>query len=67
MTHSENSMCLYVLAQAYAGTGKLQEAIAASEKALALYPPVPAGKPTTHNQAVLERALARYRAELEKP
>jgi non-specific serine/threonine protein kinase/serine/threonine-protein kinase len=66
MSHGQDPECLYVLAQAYAGTGRWQEAVDTAEKALALYPPAAAGQPVSHNQAVVERAVARYKAQMKK-
>jgi hypothetical protein len=62
MSQSEDPMYLHVLSQAYAGTGDVWRAIESEEKALALLPPTPPGKPVAHNRAVVERALARYKA-----
>lgn len=65
MSHNENPECLHVLAQVFAATGNYKDAVTSEEKALALYPPVPAGRPMPHNRGVSERALARYRAQIK--
>ena len=62
----QDPLCLHVLAQAYAGTHDYRRAVETEEKALALFPPVEAGKPVPRNRGIIERALEDFRKQLAK-
>jgi non-specific serine/threonine protein kinase/serine/threonine-protein kinase len=66
LSKSQDPLCLHVLSQAYSELGDYRRAVEAEEKALALFPPVEAGKPAPRNRGVVERSLEEYRKELAK-
>jgi tetratricopeptide (TPR) repeat protein len=66
LSHSQDPLCLHVLAEAYDGTKDYRDAVATEEKALALFAPAEPGKPQPRNRGIIERALERYRQELAK-
>jgi len=66
LSKSQEPLCLHVLSQAYSELGDYQRAVEVEEKALALFPPVEAGRPAPRNRGVVESSLEEYRKELAK-
>jgi non-specific serine/threonine protein kinase/serine/threonine-protein kinase len=66
MSHGQDPLQLYVLAQSYAGLHDYPHALEAAQKAEALYPPVEPGKPIPRNRGIIERAIENYRQKLPK-
>jgi eukaryotic-like serine/threonine-protein kinase len=66
MSGRPDELALHVLSQCYAGIGNYPLAIATEERALALFPPVPAGTTRSKRQLTLESALKSYRDALKK-
>ena len=66
LSKNKDPLCLHVLSQAYSELGDYRRAVDVEEQALALFPPVEAGKPAPRNRGVVESSLEEYRKELAK-